>query len=156
MSALLDFKLILVVLLANQRPSIVSPYAPETNVDVRGNPSTLHTPHHVIGVTHVSAYCLYTSAEIHTYDYEYRYQFAPWPQMAVVCRIQNRGMLDLCYDAGSSCGRREAGRNVRVLLVWRGVGCGGWRGSPRASAFVSRGLACVKTGQGMQILYASS
>ena len=120
MSALLDFKLILVVLLANQRPSIVSPYAPETNVDVRGNPSTLHTPHHVIGVTHVSAYCLYTSAEIHTYDYEYRYQFAPWPQMAVVCRIPNRGMLDLCYDAGNSCGHREAGRYVCCScgLVW--------------------------------------
>ena len=47
----------------------VSPYAPQTNADVRGDP--LHPPHptpHAIGVTHVSAYCLHTSAEIHRYD----------------------------------------------------------------------------------------
>ena len=35
------------------------------------------------------------------------------------------------------CISAEMCRQIRVLsLVWRGVGCGGWRGSPLASAFV--------------------
>ena len=45
-STLLDFHLFFGRFLANQRPSIVLPYAPHTNADVRGDP--LHTPHHAI------------------------------------------------------------------------------------------------------------
>ena len=34
------------------------------------------------------------------------------------------------------CISAEVCRQIRVLwLVWRGVGCGGWRGSPRTSVF---------------------
>ena len=63
-----------------------------------------------------------TPYEQHTYlptaytprrDTEIRHtgtNFASWPQTAIVCRIRNRGMLDLCYDAGNSCRRREADR----------------------------------------------
>ena len=95
---------------------------------------TLHTPHYVIRATHVSTYCPHTSPRYR--GTTYGYQFAPWPQTAVVCRIQNRGMLDLCYDTGNSCRRERSRQILRVLLVWRGVCCGGWRGSPRASTFV--------------------
>ena len=30
-------------------------------------------------------------------------------------------------------------RHIRVLLVWRGMGCEGWRGPPRTSALVRGG-----------------
>ena len=42
LSTLLDFQLFFCRFLANQRPSIVPPYAPHTNADVRGDP--LHPP----------------------------------------------------------------------------------------------------------------
>ena len=50
--------------------------------------------------------------------------------------IRNRGRLDLPYVAGASRGRREAGYMCNMLLVWRGVGCRGWSGSLRTSAFL--------------------
>ena len=59
--------------LANQRPSIVTPYAPHTNADVRGDP--LHPPHHAMRATHEPAY-IPRPRYIRT---TYRYQFAPWP-----------------------------------------------------------------------------
>ena len=46
LSTLLDFQLFFAAFLGNQMPSIVPPYAPHTNADVRGDPSTLDTPHH--------------------------------------------------------------------------------------------------------------
>ena len=52
LSTLLDFQLFFCRFLANQRPSIVPPYAPRTNADVRETPSTSHA----IRAAHVSAY----------------------------------------------------------------------------------------------------
>ena len=44
---LLDFQLFFCRFFANQRPSIVPPYGPHTNADVRGDPHTPHpTPRH--------------------------------------------------------------------------------------------------------------
>ena len=56
LSTLLDFQNFF-LFLANQRSSIVSPYAPYTNADVRRDPSTPHISHNVTPTTHVSA-CL--------------------------------------------------------------------------------------------------
>ena len=48
----------------------------------------------------------------------------------------NRGKLDLSYGAGVFV-RPPRNRQIyiRVLLVYHCVGCGGWRGSLRTSAF---------------------
>ena len=35
-----------------------------------------------------------------------------------------------------ACITADVCRQIRVVLVRRGVGCGGWRGSPRTSAIV--------------------
>ena len=52
-----------------------------------------------------------------------------------VSRIRNRSGLDLSYDAGTSCGRRKAGKYV---CCWCGVvwdaECGG--GSPYVSIHI--------------------
>ena len=109
LSTLLDFQLIFVVFLANQRSSIVPPYTPQRMPTHGENPSTLHTPHHVMGATQVSAYCLHTSAEI---DTTYGYQFCTVATDASLLPHPKSSMRDLCYDAGNSCCHREAGRYV--------------------------------------------
>ena len=94
----------------------------------------LHLPRH----TSSTRICLRTSAETHRYDilgtdinlhHGHR-------RLCVRC-IRNRGRLDLPYVSGVSRGCSEAGYILcNMLLVWRGVGCGGWRGSLRTWAFV--------------------
>ena len=86
-------------------------------------PSTSHTPHH----TSNTCICLHTAAEIHRH--EIRIQFAPWPQTAVRQlhpKSRNAPSILRCWRFA----RPPRSRQIRVLLVWRGVRCGGWEGLP--------------------------
>ena len=111
--------------LANQRSSIVPPYAPHTTADLRGDHlrSPHLTPRH-IRARHVSAY----THPPRYIDTTYGYQFAPWLQTAVrQLHPKSRYRLDLSYDAGASRGRREAGRYMSCWcgVVWDAEGEGG-------------------------------
>ena len=102
----------------SKRPSIVPPYAPHTNADLRGD--HLHPPHptplnHAIYDPDTYNICLHTSAEIHRYDIR-----------IPICTMATDGsrlphpkssMLDLCYDAGNSCGRREAAKQADTCVA---------------------------------------
>ena len=124
--------------LANQRSPVAPPYARCTNTAmVWGN---LNPPH---------------PTPLHTRDQQHMYVSACFA--AARAKLLHRGIDRPYLDFGCSrrtavCGHlrksvsvlvsylcilAEVYRQIRMLLlVWRGVGCGGWRGSPRASAFV--------------------
>ena len=101
--------------LPNQRPSIVPPYAPHTNADVRGDP--LHPPQPTPRHTSNTRICLRTSAEkqIRHTDTNLHHDHR---RLCVSC-IRNRARLDQLYVAGASRGRRGAGYKCNMLLVWR-------------------------------------
>ena len=88
-----------------------------------GTPFTLHNPNHAIGATLVSAYRP-QPRYIHT---AHGYPMHLGPRRQRVSCIRNRGWLDLSYDAGTSCGRREAGRYECCWcgVVWDVEGGGG-------------------------------
>ena len=94
-----------------------------------GTPSTLNTPNHAIRATLVNAYRPPPRYIVHmdnNLHHGYRRQ--------LVSCIRSRGRLDLSYDAGSSCGCREAGRYecCSYGVVW-GVKSGGGPPVPRYS-----------------------
>ena len=118
--------------LSNRRPSIAPSYTPDTNADVRGDP--LQPPHPTPRDTSNTRICLHTSAETqmrHTDTNLHR----DHRRLCVSC-IRHRRRLDLPYDTGDSRDHREAGDVCNMLMVWRGMRCGGWGGSFRTSAFV--------------------
>ena len=115
-SSLLEFQLF--------RPSIGPPYAPHTNADVRGDP--LHAPHPTSRHTSNTRICLHTSAEVHRHDIR-----------IPICTMGADSSASAAseIEVGSICPSRSFARpprstQIHVLLVWRGEGCGGWRGLP--------------------------
>ena len=110
--------------LANERPSMVPPCAPHTNADE--TPSTLHTPHQAIrATTQVTAY----TPPSRYVDSTYGYQFAPRPQTAVR-QLHPKSRWARSILRCGSFARPPRSRQIHAFLVWRGVGCGGWRGLP--------------------------
>ena len=54
--------------------------------------------------------------------------------------LQSLAMVQISIRMSNLCISAEVCRQMRVLLlVWRGLGCAGWTGSPRTSAFSCRG-----------------
>ena len=87
-------------------------------------PSTLHTPNHAIREQH--SY-LPTDVNQDIYMRHMDTKLHHGRKRQRVSSIRNRGRLDLAYDAGASCGRREASRYVCCWcgVVWDVEGGGG-------------------------------
>ena len=129
LSILLEFQLFLSFLSLSEalHSSTLCPQYQRQHTGRRPPPSTPHTttPRHAPREQHTylpahlrrDTYAQHTDTNLH---HGHRLQ--------CVCCIRNRGGLDLSYDAGASCGRREAGRYVcvaGVALLRCCVGCGG-------------------------------
>ena len=84
-------------------------------------PSTLHTPHHAVRATNVSAYIPPPRYR----DTTCGYQSAPWPPTAVR-QLHPKSRKARSILRCRSFARRPRSRQIHVLLlVWRVVGCGG-------------------------------
>ena len=119
LSTLLEFQPIFVVFVANQRSSIVPPYAPQTNADARGNP--LHPPHPTPRHRSYTRICLLSTHRRDTYHkYDIRIPICTMATDGSRLPHPKTSMLDLCCGEGNSCGRREAGRYVCCLcgVAW--------------------------------------
>ena len=124
LSTLVDFQIYL-CFFRNQRSSIYPPYAPYMNADVRGDPSTLHIPPNATRPTHVPA-CFAAAARSSVFVG----QIEPTSIPDTADALPHVAMVQIGIHVSYVCISAEACRQIRVLLVWRGVGCEEWRGSP--------------------------
>ena len=119
------------VLLANHRPSNVPPYSPYTNTDVRGD--RLHTPNHATRAAH-----MYSSNPLPRHgDIDIQMPICTMARDSSSASAASEIEVGAIYPTMQALlARRPRSRQTRVLLVWRGVECGGGRGAPRTSVFL--------------------
>ena len=132
LSTLLEFQLFFCRFLAYQRPSIVPPYASYLPYECR----PLHSPHPTPRHASNTRICLHTSAEIHTYQvrhtganlhHGHRRQCV---SDSAASEIEVDSIYSILLVRCRSFVQPPRSRQIRVLLVCRGVGCGEWRVSP--------------------------
>ena len=87
---------------------------------VSSHPTPLHTSKHVSASTPPPRYDIFAT---------YAYELGSWPQTAVrLLHPKSRWARSILRRRGFV--RPPRSRQIHVLLVWRGVGCGGWRDLP--------------------------
>ena len=131
-STLLDVQLFFVVFQPIKEALCSSTLCPPYECQRTGRP--IHPPHPTprYSSTHVSAY----TPPPRYRDTTCGYQFTPW-SLTAVRELHPKSRKAPSILRCRSLARRPRSRQIHVLLlVWRVVGCGGWRGPLRTSAFV--------------------